>query len=223
MAKKKGRRDKSDLNNEKEGSDENESSESESYSGSDDSPKHVNRQAQNEEASTSVQIDPDLLLKEYEQENKYLKEQLLRKQAEFENFRKRLNREKDDSIRYANQMLLLDIVTVLDDFERAIKSADDSQDFNAFHSGIVLIEKQCISMLENKWGLSRFESKGQLFDPDRHQAIAAEESGEYEKPTVLEDYQKGYLYHERVLRPAKVKVAQPIIDPDGGDSESEKS
>ena len=140
-----------------------------------------------------------------------LKDQLLRKQADYVNFKKRIAKEKEESIRYANQMLLLDIVAVIDDFERAIASADESKDFTDFHSGIVLIEKQLTSMLEKKWGLRRFDSLGEEFNPDKHQAIAIEEDEDSELPIVKEDYQKGYFYHERVLRPAKVKVSQPKI------------
>jgi molecular chaperone GrpE len=139
-----------------------------------------------------------------------LKDMLLRKQAEFENFRKRIQREKEESIKYANAMLLLDLTNTIDDFERAIQSAKDSEDFRSFHSGVELIEKQLTQMLENKWGLKRFESKGEKFDPDRHEAIMAEESDQVSAPTVVEDFQRGYLLHERVLRPAKVKVAQPV-------------
>ncbi|MBN2737764.1 MAG: nucleotide exchange factor GrpE [Spirochaetales bacterium] len=148
-------------------------------------------------------------IKELEEENSELKDQLLRKQADFENFRKRLSRDKDESIKYANSMLLLDLTTIIDDFERAIKSSEDSQDFKTLHDGIQMIEKRLVSELENKWGLIRFNSQNEEFDPERHQAIAMEESSETDKAIVLEDYQKGYMFHERVLRPAKVKVAQP--------------
>jgi len=151
-----------------------------------------------------------------------LQDQLLRKQAEFENFRKRMVRDREDGIRYANQMLLLDLISVIDDFERAIASAQESQDFAAFHSGVVLIEKQLTSMLESKWGLRRFDSVGEEFDPDKHQAIALEESAEAKRPTVNADYQKGYFYHDRVLRPAKVKVAQPVVSAEA-ESETEDS
>ena len=87
-----------------------------------------------------------------------LKDQYLRKQADFENFRRRMQREKAETATYANQQLLLDIITIIDDFERAIKSAEESRDFDAFHDGIVMIEKQFTSMLERKWGLQRFDS-----------------------------------------------------------------
>jgi molecular chaperone GrpE len=148
-------------------------------------------------------------IKELEEQILSLKDQLLRKHADFENFKKRINKEKEDSIRYANQMIMLDIVEIIDDFERAIKSSEESKDFDAFHKGIELIENQLVSMLEKKWALKRFESLGEVFNPERHQAIAMEESSECDEPVVAEDYQKGYLFHERVLRPAKVKVNKP--------------
>ncbi len=144
-----------------------------------------------------------------EEENSFLKDQLLRKQAEFENFRKRLIKEKEESAKYANQMLLLDLTGIIDDFERAIKSADDSNDFTTFHNGIVLIEKQFVSTLERQWGIKRFEPRNEAFDPERHLAIAVEESQDQNFAVVTEVFQKGYLFFDRVLRPAKVKVLKP--------------
>ena len=147
-----------------------------------------------------------------------LKDQLLRKQADFENFRKRLIREREDAIRFANSNLLLDLVEVIDNFERAIKSSEESEDFAAFHEGIELIEKQFTNMLESKYGLNRFESKDQDFDPERHQAIAVEEKDDIDHQIVVEDFQKGYMLHDRVLRHAKVKVAMPATQSSMDDS-----
>lgn len=144
-----------------------------------------------------------------EAENTELKNQYLRKQADFENYRKRMSRDKEDAVNYANQQLLLDLTSVIDDFERAIKSAEESRDYDAFHDGIVLIERQLTSMLERKWGLSRFESVGEVFDPQRHEAVTTEPREDHEESVVLEDYQKGYLLRDRVLRSAKVKVSMP--------------
>lgn len=146
---------------------------------------------------------------ELEAENSELKDQYLRKQAEFENFRKRLNRDKEDGIAFANKQLLLDLVTIIDDFERAILSAEESRDFDSFHNGVALIEKQFTGMLERKWGLKRFDSVGEPFDPQKHEALTTEEVADHEESTVLEDYQKGYLLHDKVLRSAKVKVSVP--------------
>ncbi len=153
-----------------------------------------------------------------EEENSFLKDQLLRKTADFENFRKRMLREKEEAIRYANGALLSDILPILDDFERAIQSSEESRDFDSFHEGVTMIEKRLVSTLERNWGLKRFASIGDEFDPDRHQAIALEES-EHDTSVVLEDYQKGYLLHDRVLRPARVKVSKPAA----GNTESNAS
>ena len=144
------------------------------------------------------------------EENSFLKDQLLRKAADFENFRKRMFREKDEGIKYANTALLLDVITIIDDFERAIQSAAESKDFDSFHTGVAMIEKRLVTNLEKNWGLKRFESVEDEFDPERHQAIAMEESDEYDKSMVLEDYQKGYFLHDRVIRPAKVKISKPV-------------
>lgn len=158
---------------------------------------------------------------ELEQENSELKEKYLRKQADFENFRKRMQREKEEFGAYANKQLLLDLVNVIDDFERAIESAKESRDFDSFHDGIVLIEKQMTGMLERKWGLQRFDSEGEEFDPQKHEAVTAERASEQPDPVVVEDYQKGYMLHDRVLRAAKVKVLMP--DPEAGEADQNGS
>ena len=161
-----------------------------------------------EEEGDTIQILTKRL-SELEQENSELKDQFLRKSADFENFRKRMNREKEEAIAFANRELLEDLLPIIDDFERAIKSAEESKDFDAFLEGVALIEKQFTSMLERKWGLTRFDSEGEEFDPQRHEAVTSEEGEPGSSPTVVEDYQKGYLLRDRVLRSAKVKVALP--------------
>ncbi|HTP59648.1 MAG TPA: nucleotide exchange factor GrpE, partial [Spirochaetia bacterium] len=93
-----------------------------------------------------------------EAETADLKDKLLRKQADFENFRKRMLREREDSSRYANASLLSDILGLIDDFERAIHSAEESRDFPGFLQGVAMIEKQFVEMLEARWGLKRFSS-----------------------------------------------------------------
>jgi molecular chaperone GrpE len=137
----------------------------------------------------------------------------LRKAADFENFRKRMNREKQEAIDFANQNLLLDLIPVIDDFERAIKSAENaastSPECKSLYDGITMIEKRLLSQLENKWGLKRFDSAGEIFDPNRHEAIMMEKSADTEEPMVQEDFIKGYTLKERVIRSAKVKVLMP--------------
>jgi molecular chaperone GrpE len=101
------------------------------------------------------------------------------------------------------------VIQIIDDFERAIKSSEESRDFDAFHDGVALIEKQFTSMLERKWGLQRFDSEGEEFDPQKHEAVTTEEVEDDGETRVLEEYQKGYFLHDRVLRSAKVKVSVP--------------
>ena len=137
------------------------------------------------------------------------RDQLLRKAADFENFRKRMNQEKQIAIEYANQSLLLDLIPIIDDFERALQSAEKSKEFTPLLEGITMIEKRMTGQLETKWGLKRFNSAGELFDPNFHEALMMEKSPDVSEATVREDLVKGYLLKDRVIRAAKVKVIMP--------------
>jgi len=137
------------------------------------------------------------------------RDQLLRKAADFENFRKRMNQEKQSAIEYANQSLLLDIIPIIDDFERAISAGEGSTDFTTFLDGIKMIEKRLTNQLESKWGLKRFNSAGEPFDPNRHEALMMEKSPDITEAVVQEDLSRGYLLKDRVIRAAKVKVLMP--------------
>jgi molecular chaperone GrpE len=158
--------------------------------------------------------DDAATIEQLERQIEELKDQYLRKVADFENFRRRMNREKQDAIEYANTSLLLDLIQVLDDFERALKSAKVAdnwtvKDSQAFYEGVSMIGKQLSSLLENKWGLKRFDSAGEPFDPNRHEALMMEKSSEVSEAKVAEDLVKGYTLKDRVIRPAKVKVTMP--------------
>jgi molecular chaperone GrpE len=135
---------------------------------------------------------------------------LKRKQAEFENFRKRAQKEAEEFKKYANREIVLDVLNVIDDFERAIESTKSSKDFDTLLEGILLVEKHLRTNLENKYGVKSIEALGQKFDPTIHEAFMMEESEKHDEDTVIEDLQKGYTMHERVIRPAKVKVAKAI-------------
>ena len=138
-----------------------------------------------------------------------LNDQYLRKAADLENYRKRTIREKQELSDFANQNLLSDLLPMLDDFERAIKSAETSKDFTSFYDGIKMIEKGLSIQLESKWGLKRFDSEGEIFDPNRHEALQMEKAPGITETVVKEDYVKGYLLKDRVIRYAKVKVLVP--------------
>ena len=152
---------------------------------------------------------PEQKIAELEAQLADTRDQLLRKAADFENFRKRMNQEKQSSVEYANQSLLLDIIPIIDDFERAIQSGESSTDYTGLLEGVKMIEKRLASQLENKWGLKRFNSAGELFDPNIHEAVMMEKTSDVSEATVQEDFSKGYLLKERVIRAAKVKVLMP--------------
>jgi molecular chaperone GrpE len=120
-----------------------------------------------------------------------------------------MNQEKQNAIDFANQSLLLDLIPIIDDFERAFQSAETSQDFTSFRDGIGMIEKRLIFQLESKWGLKHYDSAGEPFDPNRHEALMMEKSPEAGEPVVKEELLKGYMLKDRVIRSAKVKVLMP--------------
>lgn len=146
-----------------------------------------------------------------ESEISALKDQYLRKLADYENFRKRMFREKEDSVKYANTQILGDLVTIVDDFDRAVQSSELSKDFNSLHNGVDMIRKTLLGLLESKYGLERFDSLGSAFDPNMHEAVMSEQ-GECVEPCVIEEFIKGYRLRDRILRSAKVKVRMPLPD-----------
>lgn len=151
-----------------------------------------------------------------------LNDQYLRKAADFENFRKRTIKEKQELSDFANQNFILDLLPVLDDFDRAIKSGEASKDFNAFFDGVTMIQKRLSGELEKKWGLKRFDSEGEPFDPGRHEALQVEKVSGIEEPIVKDDFLKGYLLKDRVIRFAKVKVLMPEEGDSGLETEDKK-
>jgi len=163
-----------------------------------------------QEAETeAAPLTPEEKIAELEGQLAETRDQLLRKAADFENFRKRMNQEKQSAIEYANQSLLLDIIPIIDDFERAIQMGETSTDLTSFLEGVKMIEKRLSSQLETKWGLKRFSAAGEPFDPNLHEALMMEKSPDVSEATVQEDLIKGYFLKERVIRAAKVKVLMP--------------
>lgn len=136
-------------------------------------------------------------------ENQQLKDRVLRTLADFENFRKRSEREKADFFRFAVSALMKDILPVLDNFDRALDHAEEGDEF---HKGVLLIYKQLFDLLE-KSGLRTIDEANVAFDPNIHEAVVREENDALPTHTVAAILQKGYFLHDRLLRPALVKVA----------------
>jgi molecular chaperone GrpE len=133
-----------------------------------------------------------------------LQDRLLRRQAEFENFRRRVERDRSDFLQYAGMEVVREILPVLDDFERALK-ADSSGD--SYRKGVELIYQRLLETLK-KIGLEPIESTiGSEFDPNLHQAVVRFETEEAPDHTILEEFSQGYNFKGKLLRPAMVRVA----------------
>ena len=157
-------------------------------------------------------LSPEKRIEELEAICRDWQDQYLRKAADFENYRKRMIREKQEAIDYANSNLLLDLVQVLDDFDRAIdagKTQGGESSNNAFVEGVVMIKNQMVSMLSSKYGLSYYPAKGEAFDPNLHEAVSMIQSPDVKEAVVGEELQKGYKLKERVIRHSKVMVLMP--------------
>jgi molecular chaperone GrpE len=131
------------------------------------------------------------------------KNRYVRVLADFENFRKRSEREKADFFRYATAAVLKDVLPVLDNFDRALDHAAEGDEF---HKGVLLIYKQLFDVLQ-RHGLKSIDESEVAFDPNIHEAVVREENDAVPNHTVVAILQKGYFLHDRLLRPALVKVA----------------
>jgi len=130
----------------------------------------------------------------------------LRSQADFENYKKRCAREKEEAVKYANSSLLERLVTIIDNFELGLAAAKDQGENSPIYSGMVLVQKQLNDLLAEN-GLQPIEAEATKFDPNLHEAIAHEPSDALPEGTVLRQTRRGYRLKDRLLRPARVIVS----------------
>ncbi|MFH1360979.1 MAG: nucleotide exchange factor GrpE [Candidatus Omnitrophota bacterium] len=146
-------------------------------------------------------------LEELKQEAGEYKDKFIRLYAEFENARKRMEREKFEFIKYANEGLVTEFLNILDDLERSVEAAKaNHQDYTAFLKGIEMVMAHVYDMLK-KNNVKPIEAKGKPFDPHLHEALMQEGTDQHPEGTIVEEFQKGYLLGDRVVRTSKVKVA----------------
>lgn len=145
---------------------------------------------------------PDLQEELLAAQDKYL-----RLAAEFENYKRRSQRDLSDAIKFANESFLKNLLPVIDNLERAIKCGKDAGMVNAVMEGVELTHKSFLETVE-KLGVRQISSAGQPFDPSKHQAVAQVESDTLDPNMVVEEFQKGYFLHDRILRPAMVTVSK---------------
>ena len=147
-----------------------------------------------------------------EKEAKEAHDRLLRVSADYENYKKRSAREMEDFRKYANQSLLKEMLTVVDNLELAINSAkEEKKTDKKLIEGLNLTRDEMLRVFE-KFDVKPISARGEKFDPAFHEAVMREETDDYPENTVLSEFQKGYLIHDRLLRPAMVVVAVPKSD-----------
>jgi len=159
-----------------------------------------------EEAASEPTVEELLAAKEQEARDNW--DKFIRERADLENYRKRVNREKEELLNYGNKSLLEEILPVVDNLERALSHADEESP-SALVEGIRMTHGILISALK-KFGVTPVESIGQPFNPDFHQAMTQVPSDQHPANTVVDEFQKGYLLKERLLRPAMVSVSTAV-------------
>ncbi len=162
-----------------------------------------------EKSEEKKELTPEEKIAALEKENADLKDQLLRRAADFDNYRKRMMKEKQDTYDYANAALLADLLDSLDNFDRTIDAAKDAKDAKSIADGIKMINKNLVKMLEDKYGLTGYGKEGDEFNPDEHEAIGRMEDEKAKKETLAQVYLKGYKLKDKVIRHAKVMVKVP--------------
>ena len=150
-------------------------------------------------------------LKAAQEESKETYDRLLRVSAEFENHKKRLAREMDEFRKFANESLIKEMLSVVDNLERAINSSSNANQANpGLVEGVDITLKEILKIFE-KFNVRPVESLKKRFDPSFHQAVMTEETDDYPEHTVINELQKGYMMHDRLLRPAMVVVSMPKV------------
>lgn len=144
-------------------------------------------------------------VKELEAENQQLRDKALRSVAELENLRRRAEAERQQTMEYANEQLLRQLLPIVDDFERSVESGGSTTDFESYYRGISMIHSNLAKLFE-RVGVKRMETVGQLFDVHLHEAVMRQPSAAPEDEVVAE-VEPGYMYHDRVLRHAKVIIS----------------
>lgn len=135
------------------------------------------------------------------------KDRYLRLNAEFDNFRKRSLKEREEFVKYANEKLISELIDVYENLERGIENAKNAENKDKLIEGMELIYRQLKSVLE-KNGLAPIKALGEKFDPYKHEAVMITQTDEHDEDTVLEEFTRGYMLNSRVIRYSKVRVSK---------------
>jgi molecular chaperone GrpE len=173
-----------------------------------------------EEGEDGEEVPPDL--EALRGELATTNERMVRLQADFDNFRRRALKEREEAPQYGHENLVKDLLATVDNLDRAIEHArrSDGGDFESMLQGVELVQRELLGALANH-GVSEIEAADAVFDPNVHEAVAQKEDDSVPANTVIEVFQKGYRLRDRLLRPARVVVSKPVED--GGEGEVEEA
>lgn len=138
-----------------------------------------------------------------------LKDKYLRALAEFDNYRKRVEKEKREIMKYANENFILQLIPFDEIFESVLKHMEKNSSPEAIKQGLEILKKEFTKLLENS-GVKKIKTKGEKFNPDFHEATGIIETDQYDENTIIEEEKPGYIYNERVIKPAMVKIAKKV-------------
>lgn len=198
-----------EIKNENEKNQDEISANGEKEAGQSEGEQNSENQADETVENSEKEETPEDKIAALEKENAELKDQLLRRAADFDNYRKRMIREKQDTYDYANAALLGDLLDSLDNFDRTVDAAKDAKDVKSIVDGIKMINNNLVKMLEDKYGLVGYGKEDDEFNPDEHEAIGRVEDEKAKKETLAQVYLKGYKLKDKVIRHAKVMVKVP--------------
>jgi len=167
--------------------------------------KHEDHKKKKKKDEASVELEKEL--GEKDAKIKSLEEKLLYLGADFENFKKIKIKEKQDTLKYANEVIIKELLPVIDHLEMALKHAESTEDYKSIYDGVKITLNEFLKVLE-KAGARPIEAVGQRFDPNFHEALYQEEHEDKEPDTVVSEFQKGYLLNERLIRPSRVGVSK---------------
>ncbi len=185
-----------------------------------DESKNISRERAEDQRAEGTEIDrisaleaeltdlrQQLVAKEGEAKDNY--DRFVRQTAELDNFKKRASREREDGIRFANEVLIKDLLPIVDNLERAVAHASGGGNGKPLVEGVEMVLKGFLDVL-SKHGVSQIVALGQSFDPAKHEAMAQLDSESHAPNSVIDEHQRGYFYRERLLRPALVTIAKGL-------------
>lgn len=191
-----------------------------------------NTKPQNEDTANDTKIKEDAVedqnktafeekLKSLEQELENYKDRLLRKAAEFENYKRRVENDQLNLLKYAAESLIIKLLPVIDDFERSLVHIKDAKEVESIKDGVKLVYDKLMKILEDQ-GVKPIESLGKPFDVHFHEAVLQRKDDNVEPHTVIDEFEKGYLYKDRVIRHTKVAVSEDNQEANNADGLSDE-